>query len=74
MSNVFGTLGVSTSGMGVYKTWLNAVADNVALARLFDRVVIMKEGRVIEQGEVAELDRDGLRVPTRTLDGPTGAR
>jgi flagellar basal-body rod protein FlgC len=30
MSNVFGTLGVSTSGMGVYKTWLNAVADNVA--------------------------------------------
>jgi flagellar basal-body rod protein FlgC len=30
MSNVFGTLGVATSGMGVYKTWLNAVADNVA--------------------------------------------
>ena len=23
---------------------------------------------------LAELDRDGLRVPTRTLDGPTGAR
>jgi flagellar basal-body rod protein FlgC len=30
MSAVFGTLGVATSGMGVYKTWLNAVADNVA--------------------------------------------
>lgn len=27
---VFGILGISTSGMGVYKTWLNAVADNVA--------------------------------------------
>lgn len=27
---VFGILGVSTSGMGVYKTWLNAVADNIA--------------------------------------------
>jgi glycine C-acetyltransferase len=24
--------------------------------------------------ELAQLDRDGLRVPTRTLDGPTGAR
>lgn len=30
MSQIFGTLGVSTSGMGVYKTWLNAVADNIA--------------------------------------------
>jgi flagellar basal-body rod protein FlgC len=30
MSQVFSTLSVATSGMGVYKTWLNAVADNVA--------------------------------------------
>ena len=30
MSQVFGTLSVATSGMGVYKTWLNAVADNIA--------------------------------------------
>jgi flagellar basal-body rod protein FlgC len=30
MSQVFSTLGVATSGMGVYKTWLNAVADNIA--------------------------------------------
>lgn len=29
-SAVFGILGVTTSGMGVYKTWLNAVADNIA--------------------------------------------
>jgi flagellar basal-body rod protein FlgC len=29
-SSAFGILGVATSGMGVYKTWLNAVADNVA--------------------------------------------
>lgn len=29
-SGVFGILGVSTSGMGVYKTWLNAVADNIS--------------------------------------------
>jgi len=37
------------------------ITDNVALAKIFDRVVIMKEGRVIEQGEVRELDRDGSR-------------
>ncbi len=30
MSHVFSTLSVATSGMGAYKTWLNAVADNVA--------------------------------------------
>jgi flagellar basal-body rod protein FlgC len=30
MSQIFSTLNVATSGMGVYKTWLNAVADNVA--------------------------------------------
>jgi flagellar basal-body rod protein FlgC len=30
MSQIFSTLQVATSGMGAYKTWLNAVADNVA--------------------------------------------
>jgi flagellar basal-body rod protein FlgC len=30
VSQVFSTLGVATSGMGVYKAWLDAVADNVA--------------------------------------------
>jgi putative ABC transport system ATP-binding protein len=44
------------------------ITDNVALARMFDRVVIMKEGRVIEQGAVRELDRDGSRF--RELVGP----
>jgi putative ABC transport system ATP-binding protein len=47
------------------------ITDNVALARLFDRVVIMKEGRVIEQGEVQELDRDGSRF--RELVGTVAA-
>jgi putative ABC transport system ATP-binding protein len=44
------------------------ITDNVALARMFDRVVIMKEGRVIEEGAVRELDRDGSRF--RELVGP----
>ena len=30
MSQIFGILDVAKSGMGVYKTWLNAVADNIA--------------------------------------------
>jgi flagellar basal-body rod protein FlgC len=30
MAAVFGILDVAKSGMGVYKTWLNAVADNIA--------------------------------------------
>jgi putative ABC transport system ATP-binding protein len=50
---------------------LVVITDNVALARLFDRVVIMKEGRVIEQGEVRELDRDGSRF--RELVGTVAA-
>lgn len=30
MSSTFSIFGVAESGIGVYKTWLNAVADNVA--------------------------------------------
>jgi flagellar basal-body rod protein FlgC len=30
MSEVFATLGVARSGMGAYKLWLDAIADNVA--------------------------------------------
>jgi flagellar basal-body rod protein FlgC len=30
MTAIFKILDVATSGMGAYKTWLNAVADNVA--------------------------------------------
>lgn len=30
MSQVFSTLGVAQSGMGTYKLWIDAVADNVA--------------------------------------------
>lgn len=30
MTQMFSAFAVATSGMGAYKTWLNAVADNVA--------------------------------------------
>jgi putative ABC transport system ATP-binding protein len=44
------------------------ITDNASLARMFDRVVVMKDGRVVEQGPVKELDRDGSRF--RELVGP----
>lgn len=30
MSGIFGSIAISGSGMGVYKTWINAISDNVA--------------------------------------------
>lgn len=58
MTSVFSTLGVATSGMGVYKTWLNAVADNVAN---IDNVVRTSEPAFQERFVVVEpiTDRTG---------------
>jgi ABC-type multidrug transport system fused ATPase/permease subunit len=47
------------------------VTDNVALARMFDRIVVMKDGRIVEQGAVRELDRDGSRF--REIAGTVAA-
>ena len=70
-SNVFGTLGVATSGMGVYKTWLNAVADNVAnmnnVSRTSDPafrerfVTVEPSGRPDEPGRRRQGDRRRVR-------------
>jgi len=38
---------------------------------MFDKIVVMKDGRVIEQGAVRELDRDGSRF--RELAGTVAA-
>jgi flagellar basal-body rod protein FlgC len=59
MSSVFSTLGVATSGMGVYKTWLNAVADNVAN---IDNVVRTTDPAFQERFVIAE-----------PISDPTGA-
>jgi putative ABC transport system ATP-binding protein len=47
------------------------ITDNVALARMFDKIVVMKDGRVVEQGGVRELDRDGSRF--REIAGTVAA-
>ncbi len=35
--------------------------DNAALARQFDGVMVMKDGRIVEQGQVKDLDRAGTK-------------
>jgi putative ABC transport system ATP-binding protein len=47
------------------------ITDNVALARKFDKIVVMKDGRIVEQGAARELDRDGSRF--RELAGTVAA-
>jgi flagellar basal-body rod protein FlgC len=64
MSQIFSTLGVATSGMGVYKTWLNAVADNVA-----------NMNNVVRTDEPAFQERFVLVEPVVDADGVgSGAR
>jgi len=75
MSSVFSTLGVATSGMGVYKTWLNAVADNVAN---IDNVVRTSEPAFQERFVVVEPIADesgtggGARVAGAEFGDPNG--
>ena len=75
MSSVFSTLGVATSGMGVYKTWLNAVADNVAN---IDHVVRTSEPAFQERFVVVEPIADesgtggGARVAGAEFGDPNG--
>jgi putative ABC transport system ATP-binding protein len=47
------------------------ITDNVALARMFDTIVVMKDGRIVEQGAAREIDRDGSRF--RELAGTVAA-
>lgn len=60
MSAVFGTLGVATSGMGVYKTWLNAVADNVAnIDDVTDTSTPAFQERFITAGPITDTQGNG---------------
>ena len=44
------------TGAGIVLT-----TDNAALARQFDSVLVMKDGRIVEQGKVKDLDRAGTK-------------
>jgi flagellar basal-body rod protein FlgC len=77
MSNVFATLGVARSGMGVYKLWLDAVADNVAnidnvvptdAAAFQERFVVVAPAEDPEGTGVG----DGARVVAVAFGDPNG--
>ncbi len=77
MSQVFSTLSVATSGMGAYKTWLNAVADNVAN---MDNVVKTSDPAFQERFVQVEAVEDpygtdtggGVRVAAAQFGDPNG--
>ncbi|MEI6495071.1 MAG: flagellar basal body rod C-terminal domain-containing protein [Actinomycetota bacterium] len=75
MSDMFSALSVATSGMGAYKTWLNAVADNIANA---DNITSTSNPAFQErfvQVQAATGDDgigDGVRVAGVTFGDPQG--
>ncbi len=71
MSQIFGTLSVATSGMGVYKTWLNAVADNVAN---MDNVTTTDSPAFQERfvSVAAAVDADGMPAGARVTGAVFG--
>jgi flagellar basal-body rod protein FlgC len=75
MSTVFGTLGVATSGMGVYKTWLNAVADNVANIDNItstDQAAFQERFVIVEPADDATGAGSGARVAAAAFGDPEG--
>jgi len=74
--SMFGSLGVSASGMGVYKTWIDAISDNVANINTvrpsdqpaFQRRMVVAQSVGGESGGVG----DGARVAGIRLGDPEG--
>lgn len=48
---------------------LIAIVENPALARLFEHALVMRAGKIVEQGKLTDLDRDGTYL--RELAGDT---
>ena len=75
MSDMFSTLSVATSGMGVYKTWLNAVADNVANANNVSstsQAAFQERFVQVQSSTGADGIGDGARVAGVTFGDPQG--
>ncbi len=75
MSTVFSTLGVSQSGMGTYKLWLDAVADNVANvnnATSTDQAAFQERFILVEAAEGADGQGAGVVVTGAAFGDPNG--
>ena len=60
MSGPFHSLSISGSGMDVYQTWLDAIADNVAM---------LHDGKIRWTGPVADMDDAGDPYLTQFISG-----
>ncbi len=75
MSEMFATLDVARSGMGVYKTWLNAVADNVANidnVTSTDQPAFRERFVLVQSAEDASGAGAGARVAGALFGDPQG--
>lgn len=75
MSQMFAALDVARSGMGVYKTWLNAVADNVANidnVTTTDQPAFRERFVVVQAAEDANGVGAGARVTAALFGDPNG--
>jgi flagellar basal-body rod protein FlgC len=75
MSSVFSTLGVSQSGMGTYKLWLDAVADNVANVNNVtstDQAAFTERFVLVEAVEGADGQGEGVVVTGAAFGDPNG--
>lgn len=72
---MFATLDVARSGMGAYKTWLNAVADNVANidnVTSTDEAAFQERFVLVESAEDASGAGAGVRVIGAEFGDPNG--
>lgn len=75
MSTVFSTLGVSRSGMGTYKLWLDAVADNIANVNNVtstDQAAFKERFVLVEAAEGADGKGAGVVVTGAAFGDPNG--
>ncbi|MDJ0767455.1 MAG: flagellar basal body rod C-terminal domain-containing protein [Ilumatobacter sp.] len=75
MSAVFATLGVARSGMGAYKLWLDAVADNVANidnVTSTDQEAFKERFVLVTPARDASGDGAGVRVAGSAFGDPNG--
>ncbi|MFN8024289.1 MAG: flagellar basal body rod C-terminal domain-containing protein [Acidimicrobiales bacterium] len=75
MSEIFKILDVAQSGMGAYKTWLNAVADNVANMNNVvstDQAAYQERFVIVEPKVGADSLGDGVVVAGVDFGDPNG--
>jgi flagellar basal-body rod protein FlgC len=74
MSAMFSSIGISQSGMGTYKAWIDAISDNVAninVARRTDQPAFQAR-RIVAQSAGDGINGQGVRVAGVVFGDPAG--